>query len=150
MFHALMGSMIFRKKRTRKKEERREREGEKRTQKHIWVTNVNDTFCVPTSFVGFIEFVKLNSIFWLKLLTRTGFLRIRPNCSSRMSKVAFFNGADCKTSEKKRKKSERTAGGRLGSRARMEFRENQMETANGPSEKSADYSPTRRVQCRLR
>jgi len=33
----------------------------------------------------------------------------------------------------------------------MEFRENQMEMANGPSEKSPDYPetsiPTRRVRC---
>lgn len=36
---------------------------------------VNDTFCVPTSFVGLIEFVKLNLIFCADASRGPGFAR---------------------------------------------------------------------------
>lgn len=73
-------------------------------------------------------------------------LCVRLNCSSHVKSRRLQND-----SEKGRKKGivEREEKQRI--RARMEFRGNQMEMANGPSEKSPDYSetsiPTRRVRC---
>lgn len=91
MFHALMDSMISIKKKNRERESKRgrRRKGEKNVKTCIWVTNVNDIFYVPTSFVEFIEFVRLNSIFRPKLLTRVGFSRIRPNSNSHVKSRIF-------------------------------------------------------------
>lgn len=73
--------------------------------------------------------------------------RVRLNCGSHVKSRRLQNDW-----EKRRKKKgivEREEKQRI--RARMEFRGNRMEMANGPSEKSADYSetsiPMRRVRC---
>lgn len=55
------------KKKTKAKKEK------KKAETHIRVTNVNDTFCVPTSFVELIEFVKLNSIYSVEASHRSIF-----------------------------------------------------------------------------
>lgn len=84
-------------------------------------------------------------------------LRVRLNCSSHVKSRRLQNDWG-KGREKKGNGmcpcvyEEREEKQRI--HAQMEFRGNRMETANGPSEKSADYSdtsiPAQRVQCSLR
>lgn len=54
------------------KQKKKSKKGKKRknAETHIQVTNVNDTFCVLTSFVELIEFVKLNSIYSVEVSHR--------------------------------------------------------------------------------
>lgn len=60
-------------KQKKKKKKTTKAKKKKHAETHIRVTNVNDTFCVPTSFVELIEFVKLNSIYSVEASHRSIF-----------------------------------------------------------------------------
>lgn len=49
------------------------KKGKKNAETRIRVTNVNDTFCVHTSFVELIDFVKLNSVYSVEASHRSIF-----------------------------------------------------------------------------